>query len=231
MSYGCDVSFKKVNSFTEMNEFISVLKEKARDPKVVAGIVDDNKYYIPLNRPHSSCYVEGELTDELKKELWDNIELEYWISHLFTFRWCYIDYIDSYEVGYLAMFGIPDQLLSEFDGTVYFQNSTDQDYDRTEWSGLEAFEQIYDSWFEVPPEEAYRYYYSDSEEEDVKNFIESGDYDYERKSAAYKMISEPIVDRLYDDNNSSYISFFRWHDDIMDFNRYKREIINNGILY
>lgn len=229
MSYGCDVSFKKVNSFIEMDEFISALKQKARDPKVVAGIVNDNKYYIPLNRPYSSCYVEGELTAELKKDLWNNKELEYWISHLFTFRWCYIDYIDSYEVGYLAMFGVPEQLRSEFDGTVYFQNSTDQDYDRVEWSGLEAFEQIYDIWFEAPPEEAYRYYYSDVEEEDVKNFIESEDYDYERKSAAYKMISEPIVARLYE-NNYSYISLFRWHDDIMDFNRYKKEIIDNGTL-
>ena len=229
MSYGCDVSFKKLNSFTEMNEFISALKEKARDPKVVAGIINDNKYYILLNRPHSSCYVKGELTDELKMDLCNNMELEYWISRLFTFRWCYIDYIDSYEVGYLALFGVPKQLRSEFDGTVYFQNSTDQDYDKSEWSGLEAFEQIYDSWFEVPPEEAYRYYHYDVEEEDVKNFIESEDYDYERKSAAYKMISEPIVDRLYD-NNGSYISLFRKFDDIMDLNKYKKEIIDNGVL-
>lgn len=229
MSYGCDVSFKKVKSFTEMNEFISALKEKAREPNVVTDIINDNKYYIPLNIPYSSCYVKGELTDELKKELWNNVELEYWISYLFTFRWCYIDYIDSYEVGYLAMFGIPDQLRSEFDGTVYFQNSTDQDYDRSEWSSLEAFEQIYDSWFEVPPEEAYRYCYNDIKEEDVKNFIKSCKYDYERKSAAYRMISKPIVACLYE-NNASYISLFRLYDDIMDFNAYKREIINNGTM-
>lgn len=229
MSYGCDVSFKKLKSFIEMDEFISSLKEKAIEPKVVADIVNDNKYYISLNRPHSSCYVEGELTDELKKDLWSNKEIEYWISYLFTFRWCYIDYIDSYEVGYLAMFGVPRQLRSEFDGTVRFQNSTDQDYDRTEWSGLEAFEQIYDIWFEAPPEEAYRYYYGDVEEEDVENFIKSGDYDYERKSATYKMISDPIVACLYE-NNCSYISLFRLYDDTMDFKRYKKEIINNGRL-
>lgn len=121
------------------------------------------------------------------------------------------------------MFGIPKALQSEFDGTVYFQNSTDQDYDRTDWSGLEAFEQIYDSWFEVPPEEAYMYRYTSFTDEEVENFIKSEDCDYVRKSAAYKMIAEPIEKCLYDDD-SNFISLLRENDDLSTIYTYLRMI-------
>lgn len=207
MSYRCDVSFKKINGLKQLEDFLCKLKKKIKEKDVIESILSDNFYYIPI---------------ENQTEIFKSTELRYWLTKCFTFRWCYIDYIDSYEIGYLAMYGIPKALQSEFDGTVYFQNSTDQNYDRTEWSGLEAFEQIYDSWFEVPPEEAYMYCYPGCEE-DIENFIKSEDYDYVRKSATYKMIAEPIEKCLYDDNNN-FISLLRENDDLSTIYTYLRQI-------
>jgi hypothetical protein len=106
-----------------------------------------------------------------------------------------------------------------FDGTVSFQNSCDQDYERSHWAGIKAFEDIFDKWAAKSDAEMLKWYkeeyncslYDDLDrhatpEEAAEEFAQR--LDYARRSAAYKEIWGHYESTLYHDEDALYISLY-----------------------
>ena len=209
MSYRCTASFKRIsNDINELYDFFSKLKTYASDPAVVHTIIEENQYYCPLMRM--------DLTNINKTDAYRLPELEYWITRLFTFKWRLVTYDCDTMV---CVLGIPTQLQSLFDGSVYFQNSTDQDYELDEWP-LDTFKRIYDRWQTASLEQVIKFLGYDADDfDDTDEF-------YWRRSAAYREIASPVEDLLYDDKTTHYVQLFRSYDNMLELDRYKNECIN-----
>lgn len=137
MSYAVEVAFKKLDSIQEMQDFCATLKIEASKPEMIKKIMESDYIFFP-------DWDAEAIKKQPKSEIWSNMALEHWITELFTFNWAYIDKLHGKPCGYLMMFWVPKGLHNLFDGVVYFQDSTDQDYSREDYSGLQIFEEIYD---------------------------------------------------------------------------------------
>lgn len=242
MSYSCFISFKAMQP-TEMLSFFKQLKENisAHLPE----IAQDNQGYCPYIRQKELENISGPMTREewnqLKPEekaslfprdfqnvgLDDRSNAKDWAMNC-VFKYC-VFYDESR--GLLGMFSIPDAVQDMFDGTVYFQNSCDQNYERSEWEGIAAFEAIYDRWQQMTPEQLhahwvathntnlqpgekprtlydeYAYELKDMTDEEAEHFWEER-FDYMRKSCAYDEIWGNYHDELYDGPNRLYLSIY-----------------------
>lgn len=210
MSYHAEISFKHIESITELCTFISTLKQEiSKNFNTIA----ENKYCY--------CPFVNLTKDDLQKEYFDISfdkkyheiyrAAEYWFERVFKYRWCYIK-----EWKLLGIYGVPECIQSLFDGTVYFQNSTDQDYEKSEYNGIKEFEDIFDLWHKFPDEmiiEAYKIKNKLSDEE-IEEDLEYIDYDYYRRSLAYNEIWSYIEYSLYDDDAVSYLSLYGFYDAI-----------------
>ena len=232
MSYSCTASFKKIKSFDELFDFLSKLKKRASNKEVMKKIVDSNIYYCPLNKPSSKNDYYKNLS---KTEAYRSNSLEYWLTRIFTFKFTYIKELNNEPFEYLCMLGVPAELYDLFDGSVYFQNSCDQDYEMAEYKGIPEFEKIYKYWMKAPDEDVFLYLRraeDDSEEynDALVYFLNSKNHDYERRSAAYKMIAEPVENLLYDDSTTTYVQLFRSYDNILALSDYKKECLSHFIF-
>lgn len=199
MSYGVDTAFKKINSIQEMQQFITELKQKAADTKIIKEIVDKNKMYL--------CYRLG--IDKIAQDnAWCDDKLKAKITKIFTFKWCYIDTLNDEPFGYIIMFGVPSALHPLFDGVVYFQNSTDQDYNKEDYDGIPELEAIYDK----------------IKEKELKDKPDKDIYDIETK--IYNIIAKPIEDLLYEEKTQTYIALFNETDDMLTIANYVRATVS-----
>lgn len=201
MSYSCSASFKKIpNDIDAMCKFITQLKKYASKEEVANEIVEYYKHWCPITKVNSL---------KMKRaDAYDLPELESWITELFTFKWKLLKYKNE---TLLCMLGVPVQLQKMFDCTEYFQNSTDQDYEREEW-GIDTFTRIYDKWQNKPIDAVADYAFFDEDIEDM--------YSYYRRCAAYQEIATPVENLLYD-NKTSYIQLFNSYNDISILRMYK----------
>lgn len=246
MSYSCLISFKKMQP-TEMLGFFRQLKEhiSANLPE----IAKDNRSYCPYIRRKELADVSGTmerdewsaLSDSERKDLFPrdfrNVHLDEreegreWAMNS-VFKYC-VFYDEQREL--LGMFGVPDAAHELFDGTVYFQNSCDQNYPREDWAGIAAFEEIYDKWQQVTPEQLhahwvaehnphlkpgekprtmydeYAYDLKDMTDDEVERFWQDR-FDYMRKSCAYDEIWGHYAAELYDSANRLYFSLYSRDD-------------------
>lgn len=218
MSYSAEVSFKKVENCIVMNSFLGELKKLACEDVIIKEIAMDECYYSPFFRFHSN-YKDFSLRQITK----DNAMI-LWVTNLFTFRWTFVKVIENETCDYLALFGIPRPLKKHFNGCVYFQNSCDQDYEKEEYDGLRAFENILDRYMNIPDAIIYEKLkeYDLWQEDDGGIEID----DYMRRTLAYNVISAPIVSALYDDSHSTNISLFRYYSDTLEIQKYIKEIVN-----
>lgn len=246
MSYGCHISFKKMNP-TEMLSFFKQLKEHMTAH--LDEVAQDNHGYCPYIRRKELADVSGTMTreewdalsDEEKKGLFprdlrnvnldDRSEAKDWaMNHVFKYAVFYDE-----SRGLLGMFSIPDAARELFDGSVYFQNSCDQNYPRSDWEGIAAFEAIYDKWQQMTPEQLhahwvatnnpnlqpgekprtlydeYEYDLRDLTDEEAEKFW-TDRFDYMRKSCAYDEIWSHYHDELYNDANRLYLSLYSRDD-------------------
>ena len=210
MSYHAEISFKHIESITKLYTFISTFKQE----------ISKNFNTIAKN-DYCYCPFVNLTKDDLQKDYFDITfdkkyreiyrATEHWFERVFKYRWCYIK-----EWKLLGIYGVPECVQSLFDGTVYFQNSTDQDYEKIEYNGIKEFENIFDEWQNVSDENIklamkhYNHYTDEEIEEDLKYI----DYDYYRKTLAYKDIWDKIKYSLYDDDAVSYISLYGFYDAI-----------------
>lgn len=205
MSYGCEVSFKEVDSIKSLNEFMSFLKEKAILHH--KEIIKECKHSLAMTVASTKYRLNDFIKDitgipSEDKYIKEQFLIER-IHRIFTYRWIYLE-----EQHYIAMYGIPRVLQQYFDGTVYFQNSTDRDYDREKYGGLTYFENIFDIFMKKSAKEIAKFFQI--------NHISVDNVNYYRRWAAYEHISKPIEEGLYDDKNAIYMSLFRGEDNIFE---------------
>ena len=171
MSYGIDISFKnckKDEIYDKINEFEELLLKNAEE------YIKYNKWY---------CRYDPE------KDKWENDkEIDRFIASLFKHHIWYCEEINSL----CFVFGAKIKEINDwFDGYVYFQNSTDQDYDYEEWLFNDKFKSIVE-WVKGLNEEEFK-----------KEFLKENDYyeesdinfdDYYKKSLVYQKCEKLIED-------------------------------------
>ncbi len=233
MSYSCSISFKQV-PLEDVEQFLHTFKQFCTDH--FKDIARDEWGYVPYIRRNDL----KPLGDAVSREEWHALspeekgkvfprqfrnvddrdigEARGWMcSCLFYFKYAY----DS-ERQMLAVFGVPTATREVFDGTVYFQNSCDQDYERKEYEGIKPFEVIWDKWNNAPEADILKYFntehncslYDDIRREDPECLKE--EYDrriaYYRRDAAYNEIWRNYEPILYNNEDALYLGLYSWND-------------------
>jgi hypothetical protein len=141
---------------------------------------------------------------------------------IFTFRYFYLP---EYEL--LGMFSIPRETEKLFDTTIYFQNSTDQNYDWEVWNGIEEFEISANKWQLIDKEIIYKKYLSRDFATEVP--IEDFDDDYYRKTFCYEEIWDKIRRFLDDEKEIVYLSLYGGYEtfEAMKFVKYCEDFYND----
>ena len=197
MSYGFSILFKQVNSKEEAMEFALKVTDSVRENALER--IQNAKYFIPSH----VNFLEGD-----NKEADEN-----WLYSCFTN--CFT-YWEKYHL--LGMFEtrIPSATRKMFDSSVYFQNSTDQNYDYERWNGISFFEETRDSILNMTQRDLINIldthwcYDADDEERD-KLFENIQNDEYYRKSAVYNAIFDKLdLDTWMDDEKTSD-SFIRFN--------------------
>lgn len=199
MSYSATISFKHIeaNNIKGIFDFLTLYKKTIIDN--LSSIAKDAWYYCPALK-------DKDIDCNNIKDVVDHEPSRSWFERLFRYRWFYDD-----SLGLLGIYGVPKVTESLFDGTCYFQNSCDQDYERNEWSGIKEFENIFDKWQLKTNEDIIDYLktkrgYTDKDIVDIEHF------DYYRRWGAYNEIWGRIENTLYDEDSITYISIFAFYD-------------------
>lgn len=209
MSYGCSISFKKINP-EDVYDFLVQFKAEAN--KNLKEIARDQYSWIPFVRNHV------EVEKDFNKIPKDEIEAsKNWAKDLFTYRYFYIK-----ERNLLGIYGLPKQMKHLFDGTVYFQNSVDQDYDREAYEGIGDFLKIYDECMDMSVDELAEAYENALSvvkrdwKEDVLDWHPEGlteeTVDYYKKTVAYERIWKIVEFSLWNENRIVYFSLFGYYE-------------------
>ncbi len=219
MSYSCYISFKEMPA-DNIQDFLITLQAEAQEK--MQEIAKDNYSYVPYIRRDAFLRVTEDMDiadwcaipKNERKKLFprrftmtsrndQEIALA-WAQKLFQYR----TYYDK-ERKLLCMFGMPDALEHLFDGTVYFQNSCDQDYDRESYKGIAPLEAIWDKWNNISEEALkwhetkYGRFASCPKDERAKEI------GYAKRTAAYEEIFETNYEKLlYGEKPAIYINLF-----------------------
>jgi hypothetical protein len=138
-----------------------------------------------------------------------------WAHKVFKYRYFYDE-----DMCLLGVFGVPTSIRYLFDGTVYFQNSTDQDYSREDYEGISAFEEIFDKWMDMSDEDLKKAYANarnepwddamaiEFDQEDVNDERTHKRLDYYRRTFCYEEIWEHFQKYLWNDESSIYFSAY-----------------------
>lgn len=202
MSYGFDMCFKKVSSFAKAMEYAN---------KFVSSLsLDDVKSYIDENE----CWVPTVRYPDLKDaQRRHNVNME-WAKDMMKFNFVYFK-----EQKLLGIVGERYPHRKEFFKTsVYFQNSTDQDYERQEWGKIKYFIDTYDKLQTATKEElaeiyARHYHYTKEQVLDEWNLdsrVCDFDINYYRRSMTYDTIYDEmgLDDWLWGhENNDKFTRF------------------------
>lgn len=126
MSYSCYISFKEVSS-ANLYDFLLNIKHL---------LIDNIKEVAKLDCMYSPSvqYLHKKYID---MDIRDKSVCQDWAYNCFKYRYFYIS-----KYNLLGVFGVPDCVENLFDDTIYFQNSTDQDYDLDEWSSIKLFKKL-----------------------------------------------------------------------------------------
>ena len=133
MSYSCLISFKKMEPI-EIIPFLVAFKKSCAEH--LRDIANEEYGYCPFIR--DNLVVPDNFSDITIEE---RKIAQSWTHELFKFKYFY-----NTELSLLGVFGVPDALTNMFDKTIHFQDSTDQDYERSFWEGVSEFEAIYVKW-------------------------------------------------------------------------------------
>lgn len=196
MSYSCEISFKQISG-DDVYEFLQ--KFKKENINHLEEIAEDNFIYSPISKKIFKYDDLKEIPDALKTET------EEWAkNNIFKFRWFY-----NKELQLLGVYSVHKSVQYLFDKTVYFQNSSDQDYERSDWEGIKIFENIFDKWINTSVEDIKKLYDEDERFDDDFNNEFS---DYLRKEYAYKEIWKHFEPTLEDDSSVLHLSLFGYYD-------------------
>ena len=207
MSYSCLISFKKLNPI-EIIPFLVSFKKSCTEH--LKDIAKDEYYFCPFIR--DNLIVPEKFSDITIEE---RRTAQAWAHELFKFKYFY-----NIEFGLLGVFGVPDALTNLFDGTVCFQNSTDQDYTRDMYEGISAFEDVYVRWMTLPDYEFRKEYDSRNSQsfddyiteeypECLNNEIKLGQQmEYYKRSYCYEEIWSHFEKHLHNDEENIFFSVY-----------------------
>lgn len=208
MSYSCTISFKKIKSDDVFN-FLSEFK-KANTAQL-SEIAKENYFYCP--------FIRNDFFDaprDIKDIPYEEMKQAYsWARDVFSFRYFY-----DVENQLLGVYGVPTAVEKLFDGSVYFQNSCDQNYEKSEYGGIQTFEDIFEKWMKAPNSVIYDKY----KKENLSDFFEEYTtaeeqnkmLDYYRKSFCYDEIWDKYKRTLFDDESAVYLSLYGGLYDILE---------------
>lgn len=188
MSYGAEICFKQLAAADVFSFF---QKLKAECTAKFEAIAEKEFLYLPS----TTSQYKG--IDDYNLQL---INRNWMRNSIFSFRYFYLP-----ELQLLGMFSIPDAVQFLFDAVIYFQNSTDQDYDFNSWKGIDDFEIIASKWQMVSEEVVFKHYV---ETRDSHEDRDSFDYEYYRKTFAYEEIWSLIDKFLYNEELVVYTSLY-----------------------
>ena len=182
------------------------MKLKATAIERMDQVADEEYHFCPFIR--NELYLPDnymEITREKKQEA-----RNWAINCVFMYRYFY-----NKEFKLLGVYGVSNCLRDMFDTTVHFQNSCDQNYDRTDWEGVKLFENMYDAWMNYPKEyirNKYDLRNGDGAWEKAHGNDEGRWLDYYRKDMCYEEIWRLFEHTLYNHEYSMYFAVFGPHD-------------------
>lgn len=198
MSYSCTVSFKEISA---EDVYYFLVKVKREILKHIPEIAEDNYAYAPFVRYFRKPF--SELEKYAEKECCRG-----WVRQCLTYRYFYHP-----TRHLLGIYGLPDSVRDMFDDTIYFQNSTDQDYPFETWNKVEPFRIIAEQYQHnsVVLNSRIRKQY-DIDYEDFYDNI-----DYWKRTACYDEIFKVYIkDTLCDDDSAVYFSCLGVYDNIIE---------------
>lgn len=200
MSYGCDFSFKRLEP-AEIFPFLVDFKHACT--KHLKEIADEQFWCCPFNVEHHPLPEPfTEITIEERRIA------QYWAhNNIFKFKYFY-----NPELKLLGMSGVYEPLLHLFDKTVHFQDSTDQDYERSFWEGIPEFEAIYVKWMTMPWSE-FDKEYAKRKGESFDDFIEREHPEYEHNEMKIAKKMEYYCRSFCYEEIWSHFSQHLWHDE------------------
>ena len=206
MSYNCTISFTHIAP-EDVFQFMTDIKKACTER--LEAIAKDEYCYCPFVR--NSLVVNRDFANGITKE--QKEEAKAWAHSLFKWKIFY-----SQELGLLGMMGLPNALHDLFDGTVYFQDSCDQDYDEKVWEGIRVFEVLYSKYMQFSDDHVKKIYeskrditfdemmkddYPDATPEVVKEKL-----DYYRRTFCYYKIWSNFSQYLCDESKSVFMSVY-----------------------
>ena len=192
MSYSCEISFIDID-LENVYSFFQKIKKSCLEN--LESIAKDEYYYMPIIRRGTNLDPSWEEVKEKNPILF--AESESWFFRLFSYRWFYV--LDWHL---LCVYGVPKCCKKLFDGTVYFQDSCDQDYELDEYGNIKKFKDIWQEWNLKTADEVQSFL------EDEIDIEDEEEVNYWKRYLAYKDIWEKISWSLFDDNNVIQISLF-----------------------
>lgn len=196
MSYAIDLSFKEMKK-DQIFDFIQEFKDLVLKPEEIKKRIKENYHF-------SVRWVIGSNSksiDDLDVE--DRIES--WIDRLLTFKFIWIE-----RYGLLASVIREDNPANSlFDGNVFFQNSTDQDYGYEVWKGIRPFKEISDSVEKFSFDEEginslRKLSKTEWFNEPLSSFTKDK-FEYYKRSLVYDLIFDPIEDLVFGNKNSIWV--------------------------
>lgn len=209
MSYAIDLSFKEMKK-DQIFDFIQKFKELVIKPEEVKKRIKENYHF-------SVRWVVGSNSDDIDDfDVEDRIES--WIDRLFTFKFIWIE-----RYSLLACVIREDDLANSlFDGNVFFQNSTDQDYGYEVWKDIRPFKEISDSVerlsFDEEGIESLRKLSKNDWFNGPLSDFTNDEFEYYKRSLVYDLIFDPIEDLVFGDKNTIRVKTL---SDPVDFIRYR----------
>lgn len=209
MSYAIDLSFKEMKK-DQIFDFIQKFKELVIKPEEVKKRIKENYHF-------SVRWVVGSNSDDIDDfDVEDRIES--WIDRLFTFKFIWIE---RYSL-LACVIREDDPANSLFDGNVFFQNSTDQDYGYEVWKDIRPFKEISDSVerlsFDEEGIESLRKLSKNDWFNGPLSDFTNDEFEYYKRSLVYDLIFDPIEDLVFGEENTIRVKTL---SDSVDFIRYR----------
>ena len=173
MSYSFTMSFKEIEKeklLDYISEITNICINNSKE------IIKENIWYVPSLRIGNIFFSEDK---ELYTKCWAEADKN-WLYSLFVINFVYWE--DKNLLGICGC--IPNVVKRELN-TIYFQNSTDQDYDYNEWRGLSCFQSDIEKIKNMNRYEVLEYYNKNGDNYSENDLL---DLDYHKKSLVYDMV-------------------------------------------
>lgn len=207
MSYSFSMYFLPCGSFNRALNKAHQFCELMKSNENIRKIIESGRFYFPSQR---SCSPKTDMEKHFAHEA-DRRSLD----GFFTLNFVYF-----HKAKLLALVGYSYPEADKFfKKNIGFQNSCEQDYERSHWKGIKLFENIWDECANLTAEDIFSSM-SESERQfyTVKEIQEK--LEYQQRSTAY--------DRIY---KMMKLDKWLWGHDDEDFTRFSMNVLNSQELH